>query len=200
MKNYLLKFVTISLVFLLFSCSEMDDYELSETVFIEDPYFPGLPIYSEWGYNSFGAYIDRVEFISTNHELSSKIIIENDTLMMIMRGEYRNETTDLVFYIPNITYDTYDDLLALDATSFDLNNPGIVVELKQGNTPALKLELIDGTFSIKRAQYLFVDEEPRRVILSGVFKFQTFLNDEPITVSNGRFDLGYNYDNFYKIE
>jgi hypothetical protein len=59
MKKILIAFVSVLSLNLLFSCQKMSDYELSGTFFIEDPYYPGLPIYSEWGYNTFGAYIYR---------------------------------------------------------------------------------------------------------------------------------------------
>lgn len=60
------------------SCS-MDDVELSRTVFIEDRTSPGLPVYSEWGYNTFGAYIDRVPFVSGEEE-PAKVYVNSDTL------------------------------------------------------------------------------------------------------------------------
>ena len=42
-------------------CSYDFDYRISNSVFIEDDEKPGLPIYSEKGYNSFGVYwgLDR---------------------------------------------------------------------------------------------------------------------------------------------
>lgn len=199
MKNYIIIIASVIFGFLFFSCESMDDYDLTETIYIEDPYAPGLPIYSEWGYNTFGAYIDRVEFKSTSIDLPSKIIIRNDTLKILMRGEMRYESVDLTFSFPGFSYETYDQLIDLHDQSIDLLTSGSVVELKIGDEPAEWLDLIDGTFHIKRAQHLFIDEEAQRLILSGVFQFQTFYKEEPITISRGRFDLGYGYENFYRI-
>ncbi len=198
MKNYIVLIASVIFGFLYYSCESMDDYELTETVFIEDPYAPGLPAYSEWGYNAFGAYIDRNPFVSTRNDLPSKIIIRNDTLRILMRGEMNYEPVDLTFSFPGVTYDTYNQLIDLHSRSFDLVAES-VVELKKGDEPTERLDVFDGRFEIKRAQHLFIDEEPQRLILSGVFQFQTFYKDEPITISKGRFDLGYGYENFYRI-
>lgn len=199
MKNYILFIASVIFGGLFFSCESMDDYELTETVYVEDPYAPGLPIYSEWGYNTFGAYIDRAEFKSTSRDIPSKIFIRNDTLRILMRGELRNESADLTFSFPGLSYETYDQLIDLHDRTIDLMASGSLVELKKGNEPTELLDVFDGTFHIKRAQHLFIDEVPQRLILSGVFQFQTFYKGEPITISRGRFDLGYGYENFFNI-
>ena len=49
-----------------------------------------------------------------------------------------------------------------------------------------------------RAQHLLVDEVPQEVILSGVFEFQAMVNGMPVTVSEGRFDVGVDESNFFK--
>jgi hypothetical protein len=199
MKNYIVLIAIAIYGLLFFSCESMDDYDLTETVYIEDPYSPGLPIYSEWGYNTFGAYIDRAEFKSSSMDIPSKIFIKNDTLRILMRGKLRNESADLTFSFPGLSYETYDQLIDLHDRSMDLISSGILVDLKKGNEPTELLDVFDGTFHIKRAQHLFIDEVPQRLILSGEFQFQTFYKGEPITISRGRFDLGYGYENFYNI-
>jgi hypothetical protein len=45
---------------------------------------------------------------------------------------------------------------------------------------------------------LFVDEEKQQVILSGVFSFKAVVEGEPVTVSEGRFDVGMSSLNFFK--
>ena len=71
-----------------------------------------------------------------------------------------------------------------------------MVVLKTGDSAKL-LNLIEGDFHIQRAQRLFVDETLNRTILSGTFRFKTFLDGEPVAVTNGRFDAGVGYENFY---
>ncbi len=181
---------------LFFSCSKMEDFSLSSTVFIEDPYYPGLPIYSEWGYNTFGAYIDRKPFISTNEDLPVKIIVNPDTLNLILRGRMHGEPVDLKFSLKGYSPATNYDLTDLDSTTINLKEGGHFVTLKIGNHTQV-LNLIEGELKFNRVQRLFVDEEAMRTIVSGYFNFKTFLNNEPVAISYGRFDLGIGYENFY---
>lgn len=178
------------------SCAKMEDFNLSGTVFIEDPYYPGLPIYSEWGYNTFGAYIDRKPFISTTDDLPVKIIVNTDTLHLILRGRMGSENVDLKISIKGLAPATYSDLTGLENTTFNLKEPGRAVSLKIGNLTTV-LTLIEGELQVTKVQRLYVDEEPTRTIMSGYLNLKTFLNNEPIAISHGRFDLGIGYENFY---
>ncbi len=40
------------------SCTRYTD--LNDSIYVNDPYIDGLPAYTEWGYNTFGANYDRV--------------------------------------------------------------------------------------------------------------------------------------------
>ncbi len=181
---------------ILSSCEKMEDFDLSATVFIEDPYCPGLPIYSEWGYNTFGAYIDRKPFISTEDDIPVKIIVNTDTLNLILRGRMGSQNVDLKFSVKGYSPATYFDLTELSNTTINLKESGRSVMLKIGSE-TIPLNLIEGEIMIKRVQRLFVDEESTRTILSGYFNLKTFLNNEPIAISYGRFDFGIGYENFY---
>lgn len=178
------------------SCAKMDEFNLSGTVFIEDPYYPGLPIYSEWGYNTFGAYIDRKPFVSTTDDLPVKIIVNNDTLHLIFRGRMGSENVDFKISVKGYSPATYFDLTEMDNKTINLKENGRAVSVKIGNVTT-NLSLIEGELIIKRVQRLYVDEEPLRTILSGYFNLKTFLNNEPVAISHGRFDLGIGYENFY---
>lgn len=178
------------------SCKKMDDYSLSGTIFIEDPYYPGLPIYSEWGYNTFGAYIDRKPFISTDNDLPAKIMVNTDTLHLLLRGLMGTQNADLTFSIKGYSIATYFDLIELNNTTINLKDSGRSVSLKIGNETKI-LNLIEGELKVDRVQRLYVDEEPTRTIISGHFNLKTFLNNEPVAISYGRFDLGIGYENFY---
>lgn len=88
---------TIALLLLLSSsCSKHDDLSLTGTIFIEDSYFPGFPFYSERGYNTFGAYVDRKPFISTTSDLPVKVIENGDTTHLIIRGRMSSANVDLI--------------------------------------------------------------------------------------------------------
>ncbi len=176
----------------------MEDFNLSGTIFIQDPYYPGLPIYSEWGYNTFGAYIDRKPFISTQEDIPAKIIVNPDTLNLILRGRMGYEPVDLKFSLKGYSPATNFDLTGLDSITIDLKDPGNSVSLKIGDKTN-RLTIIEGELKIVRVQRLFVDEEAMRTIMSGKFNFKTFLNSEPVAISYGRFDLGIGYENFYNF-
>lgn len=178
------------------SCQKFEEFNLSGTIFIEDPYFPGLPIYSEWGYNTFGAYIDRKPFISTSDDLPIKVIVNSDTIHMIFRGRMGSSNVDLRFSIKGFSPQTYYDLTELNNQTFNLKEPGRAVTLKIDEITTM-LNLIEGELIIKRVQRLYVDEELSRTIISGYFNLKTFLNNEPISISQGRYDLGIGYENFY---
>ncbi len=186
----------VLLPFLAGSCAKMEDVYLSQSVFIEDPYYPGLPIYSEWGYNTFGAYIDRKPFTSTDTDLPVKIIVNTDTLRLIFRGKMAYQDVDLVFNIKGFSPATHFDLTELNNTTVNLKDSGRQVIMKDGNGPTV-LSLIEGDITFDRVQLLYVDEELTRTILSGHFNLKTFMGGEPIAISYGRFDFGIGYENFY---
>jgi hypothetical protein len=188
----------IALQFLISSCEKMEDFSLSETIFIEDPYTPGLPVYSEWGYNTFGAYIDRKPFISGNYELPSKVIVNTDTLHLILRGMMGGNEIDLKFSLKGYSPATHYELIQLDNSVINLKEACRTVTLKIRDEVS-ELELIEGELEVKRVQRLYVDEELTRTIMSGQFRLKTFLNNEPVSVSFGRFDLGIGYENFYNF-
>jgi hypothetical protein len=196
MKVFRLICFAVAVVALASSCEKQDDFNLSQTIFIEDPYYPGLPIYSEWGYNTFGAYIDRKPFISTSDDLPVKVIVNTDTLHLIFRGKMGSENVDLKFSVKGFSYQSYYDLTDMNDVTINLKESGRAVTLKTGDM-ITALDIIEGELELKSVRRLFVDEEFSRVIMSGYFNFKTFMGDEPIAVSHGRFDLGIGYENFY---
>ena len=188
--------VAITILLMGQACQKMDDFFLSGTVFIEDPYYPGLPIYSEWGYNTFGAYIDREPFVSNIGDIPVKVIVNTDTLRMILKGRMGDQEVDLTFSVKGFSPETYYDLTVMDDTIINLKEIGRAVTMKIGDE-TIDLELIEGELTINRVQRLSVDEELTRTIMSGYFQLKTFLDNEPIAISQGRFDLGIGYENFY---
>lgn len=192
--------IKISLLLLIilfaFSCNMSYEYELRKSVFIEDEMNPGLPIYSEWGYNTFGAYIDRSKFISDENILPSKIIVNGDTLNITLNGYYQDILTNLKFRIVGYSPKDYAELLELNGVKINLKNDQVSVFLTQDSNTT-QLQIIEGELYFKRVQLLLVDKEQTQSILSGTFELKTFKNDVPIAIANGRFDLGIGYDNFY---
>jgi len=180
------------------SCLKDEEYFLTESLFIEDPYAPGLPIYSDWGYNTFGAYIDRSPFVSNTTDLPLKVYVNTDTLHMILRGKVNDQPALLTISIQGYDPASHLDLVVLDSTVINLKDPGRSATLKVGDSITV-LDIIEGEVLFNKVQRLYVDEEPTRTIMSGYFQLKTFLNNEPTAISNGRFDLGVGYNNFFNF-
>ncbi|MFH2143913.1 MAG: hypothetical protein ABIJ97_15925 [Bacteroidota bacterium] len=197
MKTRLLIFGAILLIFA--GCQKEDneirDSYFKQSPFIEDPGNPGLPIYSEFGYNTFGAYYDRETFISNDVDVPMKVIVTNDTTTLIFRGTKNNTDMILKIGIPDNFADTYDDLLAYNDTMIDLTKCKVTT-IMNGDTAVPRV--IDGILEIRKAQKLYVDGSRVEVVLAGVFEFQLLISDEPFAISNGRFDIGVGYSNFFE--
>jgi hypothetical protein len=182
-------------------CSDND--ELSETITILDEN-GDLPIYSEWGYNTFGAYYDRKVFMSRSDILPLKVIVNSSGTNFVMKGElnsydYYGNQTSIVFNISDFKPTKYRDLLVLNDSVFDLENNNYSVFMVS-NYDTTNLTIIEGNLYFKKVQDLYVDDKPTEVILSGLFRLKALENGEPITISDGRFDLAIGYNNFYYLE
>lgn len=196
-KTIIFHLLTISIVSLVFtSCSDsMDTYSLKKSIFINDVENPGLPIYSEWGYNTFGAYIDRQTFVSTDNNFT-KIIVNSDTLHILLKGVMNEKFASIKFSFKGYPIADYTNLELLNNVSINIKSENCIVELTEGTTSKV-LKIIEGKFVFKRVQNLYVDKLYTKSIISGVFNFKTFFGNEPVAISNGRFDLGIGYENFY---
>ncbi|NCO55806.1 MAG: hypothetical protein COS14_03835 [Bacteroidetes bacterium CG02_land_8_20_14_3_00_31_25] len=190
-----IKYLFLILIIII-SCKK--DKNLRDSIFIEDVESPGLPIYSEWGYNTFGAYYDREVFISNDKKVPLKIIVTNDTMTFNFFGQLGNTSYNnmtMKFYFTNFLPVNYEDLLQLNDTIINLNNTNkISINIYGSN---VNVTLLNGYFKVDKAQLLFVDTKETEVILSGHFEFQALINNEPIAISDGRFDIGVNQSNFF---
>ena len=182
---------------LLTDCSR--DYDLERTIFFPDPEFPDLPMYTEWGYNTFGAYYDRQVFKSTNDIVPLKVIVRNDSTFFRFSGMLNNyKEMSVTFTMNDFLPDVYNDLTQLDKKILDLRDPkyGVIIKI---DGQQQEMILLGGSLEFKKAQNLIVDQKEEEIILSGTFEFQIVINDEPFTVSRGRFDQGISYDNFFRF-
>lgn len=175
--------------------------ELKKSVFIPDPDKPGLPLYSEWGYNTFGAYIDRATFVSNDDDTPGKFVIEGGVSTFSLNGHRSNSYSSrtLEFRLPGITADTYDDLVSLHEKTFNLLDEGTVVSMTTDWSQS-QVEVIEGELKFQRAQHLIVDGTPFQVILSGTFELKLKIDNIPVTISDGRFDVGITEDSFYFLD
>ncbi|MDR0792864.1 MAG: hypothetical protein LBE82_06110 [Chitinophagaceae bacterium] len=191
------KFIFIALIVGLCACSKGND--LGQSIWVYDPNNTDLPAYSEWGYNTFGAYYDRAPFVS-NTQTPATILISNDTLIFNLKGVLLSggvQDMTLTFRIvkPDWNINTYPDLVSLNQTNFDLTQPNCQVSFRsQSGEDTLKLT--SGNLQFKRAQHLFVDGQSVETILSGVFAFSSTQNSDILPVTDGRFDVGIGTQNF----
>jgi len=198
MKNIL--FIFCAALFIFIGCSK--DHKLDKSVFISDTEFTDLPAYSEWGYNTFGAYYDRTPFISNNSILPAKVSIHNNSMSFDLDGQkefvnsYGYSEMVITFKMEGITPADYTGLLQFNGTVHDLTKSGTLVLVTVNNIQDTAV-ILNGELKFKRAQNLLVDKQQIEVILSGTFGFRALINDKPITISEGRFDVGISPDNFY---
>lgn len=189
---------------LILGCSK--EIELEKSVFQPDNELVGLPAYSEWGYNTFGAYYDRSIFVSNDQNIPVKVITTDGKTSFRLHGQlqrndnyYGYQDMKMTFILNGFLPETYEDLLQLNNTIIDLQSPDndVIITI---NGMDINAHIFKGFVQFKRAQYLLVDSKPVDVILSGYFGFQALIDEEPVTFSNGRFDLGVGETNFFSYQ
>jgi hypothetical protein len=196
----------ISIVALWLSSGCKKETELEKSIFVPDSETPELPAYSEWGYNTFGAFYDRQIFISTDAQVPAKIFSSDTATQFILEGEVwkdyyigTNSELTLTFILKGFNPASFQELVALNDSTINLKDPGCMVQIT-GSLIAKPVKILSGTLFFKRVQNLSVDKQHVEAILSGYFEFTALINDVPVTVSEGRFDMGIGPDNFYLNE
>jgi hypothetical protein len=202
-------FIFMAFVSVLIGCES--ESGLEKSIYVYDTRDAGLPEYSEWGYNTFGAYYDREIFIANDERIPGKIVVINDTISFILSGSkgvkryntywdeyYFDETNymSVTFKIAGFSTSQYSGLVALNDTTFELTSPDCHLSMSIDTTKYI-IEVASGQLNFKRVQFLHVDDKPVEAILSGYFNFKATINGEFITVSDGRFDVGISDYNFY---
>lgn len=176
-----------------FGCS--DESQLQQSIYVDDPDNPGLPEYSELGYNTFGAYYDRLAFTSSE-VVPVKVMVTEGVTSFVLSGQMDYEDMSITFTMADITPDEYADLIALHDASLDLTDEDYTVVINESGIET-EAEILNGTLHFKRAQHLLVDKQLTGIVLSGTFEFQALIDGEPITISSGRFDVSVGENNFY---
>jgi hypothetical protein len=175
------------------SCA--DDADLHRTIFIRDKNHPDLPQYSEWGYNTFGAYINDEVFVSGDYYWDpASVSLSENSMVISFHGEKRSsekDTTDMIlsFSIPRNSQGNGQYLLALNDSVIDLKASSVQVLIISDMT-TYPVVIQSGELFFQRVQNLVVDNKPQETILSGTFQFQGTMDGTPVSVSLGRFDVG----------
>jgi hypothetical protein len=201
MKKHRVIFLAFIIVFIT-SCNK--DNELKKSVYIYDPENMDLPTYSEWGYNTFGAYYDREIFVYNDELVPAKIIVSDTASTFLLDGHkgpsgyYYSGYPEMMisFTFSGFTPEDYADLALLNDSVIDLENPACYVSVTI-DTTQYPAEILEGELNFKRVQILKVDNQLVEAILSGYFDFKAIINKKPVTISDGRFDVGIGPDNFY---
>jgi len=194
-----LKYILLALLIAILNSCSNDDLYLEESIFIEDPEVPELPIYSELGYNTFGVRCDRETITNNDYDYPLTVVVEDGKTYFVFKGE-KNNYTEYDFsivlndFLPSDEY----DLLNLDDTSINLDGDNVELIIKESGD-LKSVEVLSGEFKFSKAQYLLVDEVNKGVILSGVFEFKALVDGEPSAFSYGRFDVIVGYSNFFVL-
>ena len=180
------------------ACSKSD---LKETQYIDDPDYPGLPIYSEMGYNTFGAYINEQVFYSIGSNRPFYLVADRENLTMTLYGWHNGSNLNMVFTFPiDSTYhlEDYHSLLALDGKNFTIDMVPTSCNVRMEGPYAPNIESIySGYIRFEKVQQVIVDKTDAEVVVSGKFQFRAFTSDGTrIDVTGGRFDLGVDNANF----
>lgn len=181
-----------------------DENDIERVIWIDDDVYEGLPAYTEWGYNSFGAYVNNRTFASSRHA--------NESTMHFTSGEntltFSMETTDKDIYTPIIKemsftfpyqhITKYVGLKELQGLTFDLASDNVDVKAVLSNddesTDEQTLDVSSGKLVFKRVQILYIDGDQVEAIVSGTFEFNATTQSAAYEVRHGRFDVGVDGD------
>lgn len=180
-----------------------DVTNLKETEYIDDTNYPGLPIYSDMGYNTFGTYINNETFhISTkNSDRPFYLVADHEGLILSLYGYYQNQPLTMTFSIPldpDFRMEDYHDLIQLHGETYviDTMTTTCRVELQGENAPSF-VSIYSGRFSFDNIRQVVVDKEDAEVIVAGKFQFRAVKPEGSyLDVVGGRFDLGVDHSNF----
>jgi len=190
MKN--IAYLILALATALCGCSRESD--LKKSIFIPDPDDANLPSYTEWGYNTFGAYINRDIFIYSDSQIPLQISVKGNTTVFQLVGKTGDfltskTSTSLSFQVTNVAPTSPEGLDVLNKKVFQLTDPAVEVYLEQ-NGRRSKLAIRTGTLTFERVQRVTIDRKYSQMILSGYFDISATLNGGLISISDGRFDVG----------
>ena len=196
------KFIIIAAALLAMTACSKSDFK--ETQYVEDPDYPGLPIYSDMGYNTYGAYInDNVYQTSTSYDSNRKfyLVADREGLSMTFYGRLNGRNLSMIFDFPidtTFVLNDYHDLLKLDGLSFAIDTIDTSCHIKMEGPNALEIASIySGKITFDNVRQLIVDKEDKEVVVSGKFQFRAFTtNGTQLDVVGGRFDLGVDNSNF----
>jgi len=193
-------------LFAVVGCSRESD--LRKSIFIPDPDDARLPAYTEWGYNTFGAYLNEEAF--TNEQVSKPVTIYASSTSTEFRFEgYLGEnyfdkngkTTVLSIKTTALTLKAIEEIESLNGKSISLSDPAVAVTVyDDGSTQPLRIT--SGKMTFNRVQKVLIDKKYSQMIISGYFELAgDRSNGSRVILSDGRFDVGVkDYYNFITLK
>ena len=188
----------------LFSACEKNNLERS--IWLSDPDDIGLPQYTEWGYNSFGAKMSNLYFVSysTEKPCSLEWNSTDSTLKLTMNGWLAPQDYVSGFeYIPQKDYmslsitfpcdsviDSQERLYLLNGRTIDLTDTTVRVSISRYDMTEKVTTVQSGELCFKRVQNLYVDNKYEEAIVSGTFDIRYVKDGKKTWLSDGRFDFG----------
>lgn len=197
MKKYILIISMLGLMFM--SCKK--ETTLGGSYIIPDPANPSLPIYSESGYNAFGAMFDDNSMTKSQYQYNSGFVyITTDTMSVFKMNFvlYPYGTVAIDFKLKDMFPSNYAELLALDGKTYNFKEPNSSFALYRDGTP-VDYQLIDGEIEFHKAQPLRIDEIVSGTVLSGYFSMKFIVDNQPHSIYDGRFDVSVQDHNFYDL-
>ena len=203
------------------SCST-DDFD--RVIWREDTENPGLPQYSEWGYNTFGAYINGRVFTNADEdndwEVNHSLVTSKDDILYITLKSKNDEkwndgtqsfstiiSDSLTFAVPYKHIYEFSMLDELNGKTFDLASEDCttIIKLNEGtNGKSAILNVQSGYLDIKRVQILYVNGRKKEAVISGVFEAKTTVDidgkERHFDITEGRFDIGINSNQQIEID
>lgn len=182
-----MKYLRILLIALLLNACASDDAAINQSIFLEDPDFPGLPIYSELGYNTFGFYYN--DFVVTSSTWSDNPLRidtqEGETTFDFQGGDY-GLISNISFLMSEISIYSLEDFSTLANNRIDLTGGGIVVTVGDDENPIM---VENGHFEFTSIRRMTLDGEDQGVIISGTFSFNGTEGEDEVSLTEGRFDI-----------
>lgn len=189
-------FLIISVLGLIFmSCKK--EMTLGGSYIIPDPANPSLPIYSESGYNTFGAMFDDNSMTKSQYPYNSGFVYITTDTMSVFKMNFLGMVA-IDFKLKDMFPGNYAELLALDGKTYNFKEPNSSFALYYDNTP-VDYQLIDGEIEFHKAQPLRIDEVVSGTVLSGYFSMKFIIDNQPHSIYDGRFDVSVQDHNFYDL-
>jgi hypothetical protein len=144
-----------------------------------------------------------VPLVSNFTGTPAKIINTGGKTSFVLNGHmssgYYSEGSDasIIFDFYSFDPQAYTDLADLNNLTADLKSSIYGVRIKL-DTTNYNLDILDGSLVFSKVQNLIVDKKHFEVILSGTFGFRALVNEEPVSVTMGRFDVGIGTNNFFR--